>query len=526
MGKTDMKKKRIAIFLAILGLLLFGPIRSPISSAEGPKRVAIVPFTMNAERDLTFLQEGIMDMLASRLAWKGEVEVLEKGRVKKQAAQLEGPMDRANALETGRALKADYVIFGSLTVFGESVSIDARILDVEGGEELMTAFKQTKGMDEVIPTVNSFAMDINEKIMGRSIKPPVAAQAAGPAAEAVQGPGGLAAMGQEFEAKGVGEIQRFKVQIVGLDAGDVDGDGKNELVFVDKTNVYVYRWKEKGFALFKRFEGGMSAEYIYVNVADLDGNGKAEIYVSNLTITTVSSLVLEWDGNTLKKTADGQRWLLRVIDIPGKGKTLIGQRRAAGGGYSGKVQFMRQEGNKLVSTGPVDLPRFANVFNFAIVDLEGSGRHSTVLLDSSDYLRIYNPGKERIWRSDEYYGGSLTFMETQMEQNYIFIPAPIYLTDVDEDGQREVMISVNRAVTGRWQKRFRHYASGHVRFLTWDQVGLSPKWTTRKQGGPIVGYGVADVDHDGLQELVVASVNKQDRLLATPSSQVVVYDLK
>jgi hypothetical protein len=41
-----------------------------------------------------------------------------------------------------------------------------------------------------------------------------------------------------------------------------------------------------------------------------------------------------------------------------------------------------------------------------------------------------------------------------------------------------------------------------------------------------VGYRIADVDHDGVQELVVASVTKQDRILATPNSRVVVYDLK
>ena len=521
-----MNKIRIAIFLAFLGLLLPGVTRGPVASAEGPKKVAIIPFAMHAERDLTFLQEGIMDMLASRLAWKGEVEVLEKGIVKKQVAQVAGAVTQEKAFEIGKALQADYVIFGSLTVFGESVSLDARILDVPGAEEVITAFKQTKGMDEVIPTVNQFAMDINEKIMGRDVKAPVVAGAADMAAEAAKGPGDLAAVGEEFKGKGVGKIQRFNVQIVGLDTGDVDGDGKTELVFVDKTKVYVYKWKEKAFALFKTFEGGMSAEYIYVSVVDLDGNGKAEMYVSSLTRTTVSSLVLEWDGNTLKKTLDGQSWLLRVTDIPGKGRTLIGQKRMAGGGYSGKVQFLRREGNELVSTGPVDLPRFTNVFNFAMADLEGHGKYSTILLDSSDYLRVYNPGKERIWRSDEHYGGSLTFMETHMERDYIFIPAPIYLTDVDEDGEREVMISKNRGVTGRWQRRFRYYSAGHLHFLIWNQVGLSTKWTTQKQGGPIVGYGVADVDHDGLQELVVASVNKEDRVLATPRSQVVVYDLK
>ncbi|UCB48287.1 MAG: VCBS repeat-containing protein [Deltaproteobacteria bacterium] len=519
-----MKKTSIVIFLTILGFLLTGVIQSPVFAAEGPKKVAVVPFTMNADRDLTFLQEGIMDMLASRLAWKGEVQVLEKGRVKQQAAQLGGPLDRTKALEIGRALQADYVIFGSLTVFGESVSLDARILDVPGEEELMTAFKEAKGMDEVIPTVNQFAADINEKIMGRSAAPPVVART--PVPDAPKGPGGLAAMGEDFEGEGLGTIQRFKVQIVSIDAGDVDGDGKNELVFIDKSKVYIYKWQEKTFALFKSIEGGMSAEYIHVSVGDLDRNGKAEIYVSNLASSSVSSLVLEWDGNAFREIVNGQRWLLQVIDVPGQGKTLVGQRRSVGGGFRGQVQYLKREGNGLVSTGPVDLPSQSNVFNFAIADLEGGGRNSTVVLDSSDYLRLYNPGKEEVWRSEEYYGGSLTFIETDLEKNYRFISVPIYVTDVDKDGKREVMICKNRSGSGRMLARFRWYSSGVLHFLTWDQVGLSVKWTTQKQPGPIVSYRVSDLDHDGLPELVIASVSKEKHMLGTPRSQVVVYDLK
>lgn len=465
-----------------------------------------------------------MDMLASRLAWKGEVQVVEKGQVKKQVAQSEGPMDRAKALDAGKALQADYVIYGSLTVFGESVSLDARILDVAGAEELMTAFKQTKGMDEVIPTVNQFAMDINEKIMGRSIAPAVAAASGVP--EAPKGPGGLAAVGKDFEGTGVQKFQGFGVQIVSLDAGDVDGDGKNELVFVDKTKVYIYKWREGAFALFKSVEGGMAAEYIYVSVADLDRNGRAEIYVSSMASDSASSFALEWDGNGFKEIVEGQRWLLRVIEVPGQGKTLVGQRRAVGGTFRGKVQFLKREGKGLVSAGPVDLPRQANVYNFAIADLQGNGLKSTVLLDSSDYLRLYDSGKEVIWKSDEYYGGSLTFIETDIEKNYYFISTPISITDVDEDGKREVMVCQNKASAGRVWKRARWYSSGTLHFLAPDSVGLSVKWTTGRQSGPIVGYSVADVDHDGLQELVVASVTKTEKMLVKPRSQVVVYDLK
>jgi hypothetical protein len=41
-----------------------------------------------------------------------------------------------------------------------------------------------------------------------------------------------------------------------------------------------------------------------------------------------------------------------------------------------------------------------------------------------------------------------------------------------------------------------------------------------------VGYRVSDLDHDGLQELLIASVSKQKHALGEGRSRIVVHDLK
>jgi hypothetical protein len=74
--------------------------------------------------------------------------------------------------------------------------------------------------------------------------------------------------------------------------------------------------------------------------------------------------------------------------------------------------------------------------------------------------------------------------------------------------------------------KLRSYRSGTVNFMTLDQIGLSTKWATRKQTGPVVGYRVADMDKDGLPELVIASVMSEDHVMGKPRSQIVMYDLK
>ena len=65
------------------------------------------------------------------------------------------------ALLVGEKLQADYVLFGSLTVFGDSVSIDAKMADVSGQQPPLPFYAQTQGMGAVIPQINQFAANIN-----------------------------------------------------------------------------------------------------------------------------------------------------------------------------------------------------------------------------------------------------------------------------------------------------------------------------------------------------------------------------
>ena len=520
----------LTLFLLFI-LFLSDP--SPVF-AEEPKTLAIIPFTMNSERNLDFLREGIMDMLSSRLAWKDKLRIIEKGVVKKELATVSGPMNEAKALEIGKKLEADFVIFGSLTVFGESVSLDAKILDVTKSEVLITAYDQSKGMDGVIPTVNQFAENINAKIMGKDL--PYQESKSRELAQQPGGPGALINLAKDAAGSynKPSLVQRFKLEIRGLDVGDLDGDGKNELVLIDKTSVYVYKWQKKGPYLFKVVEGSWSPNYIYVTVADLDGNGKSEIYVCNLTATDAGSFVLEWNGAEFKEVIHRQTWLIRASDLPGKGEVLLGQRRDPEGDYLGGVHILKRQGNDLVSIGALNLPRHSNVFNFVQSDLSGNGSISTVLMGPYEHLQVYNSTGELLWKSDDYFGGSLVYMEYSDPNlnrmvhtpKRLFIPSPIFITDVNGDGKNEVMVCQNHSKTGRIFGDFRWFGSGRVHFMDWDEAGLVSEFTSQKLSGTVVAYQIADVDGDGLKELVVANVTSESYFVGLPKSRLVVYDLE
>ncbi|MBW2110992.1 MAG: VCBS repeat-containing protein [Deltaproteobacteria bacterium] len=522
-----MKKRLCPSFLIILFILLF--TGGGLHADEALKKLAVLPFTMNADRDLSFLQAGIVDMLSTRLAWKGRVEVIDQEEVKKELASVPGPLNRDRALAIGKALGADYVILGSLTIFGESVSIDAKIYDVAKSDELVAVFDQSKGMDGMIPTVNKFAENINAKILGKEVYrqgPPLEREA--------RGGGPLITVGEGTASSGQkpSYIQRFKLEIRGLDAGDLDGDGKDEIVIIDRDTVYVYKWHKKRLFQFKDIEVSWASNFIYVNVADLDGNGRAEIYVSNLT-TTVSSLVLEWDGKKFKEIASGESWLFRVVDLPGHGISLLGQKRSVDGTYLGNVHLLTRKGNSFVSTGPLNLPRYGNVFNFVQSDLTGKGPVFTTMLGPYEHLLVYNQTGERLWKSDNYFGGSLTFIEDkniEVDREVdtgvrVFIPSPIFLHDINGDGKQEIMVCQNQSKMGRLFGDFRWFGSGKVLFMDWDGVALTARWTSQKLSGTVVGYQVADLSDDGIKRLAIASVTSESYFIGRPKSRLVMYDL-
>ncbi|GAH14066.1 unnamed protein product, partial [marine sediment metagenome] len=78
-------------------------------------------------------------------------------------------------------LNADYTLFGSLTVFGNSISIDAKMVDVTGNTPTTSFFDQSQDLGGVITKINQIAAQINANVFDRQ---PKVARKAAPAPQA------------------------------------------------------------------------------------------------------------------------------------------------------------------------------------------------------------------------------------------------------------------------------------------------------------------------------------------------------
>ncbi len=167
--------KRLLVGLAALGLAL-----AALPAAAAPQRVAILPFSANAKDDISYLIKGVRDMLATRLAWGDKVAVIEPDLVAPALKEIPGPYNDEKARQVGKKLSADAVVYGAITMMGQAVSVDARVIRSGEDRPALSAFVQAANLDQVIPQINEFAQRINAELFKRPGAAPAAATASAP----------------------------------------------------------------------------------------------------------------------------------------------------------------------------------------------------------------------------------------------------------------------------------------------------------------------------------------------------------
>ena len=558
--------------LTIFTLLLFSAV--PVFAA--PARVAILPFDVHAEKDMTFLQEGILDMLGSRLAWRDKVEVISKSETKAALASVEGFDGQSRALLVGGKLQADFVLFGSLTVFGESVSIDAKMADVSGQQAPLPFFAQTRGMGEVIPQINQFATAINATVFGREVaQRPMATPApqAGtlPATQVqpvppvydprmhpekllqsgVQNEAQVPVAGQPYQAPNPGFVaaapvygnarnqnfwksKNFKSVISAMDIGDVDNDGAIETVLAEDGNLVVYRTINGRMMKTAEITDTRTGYYLGIDVGDINGNGTPEIFVSSISLQRdrYNSFVLEFNGSEYKRIVDNAPWLYRIARTSTGRSLLLGQRspKEEADLFSSPIFEMFWKDGDFASEKQLVKGRHANVLGVAYDDVMHEGLDKLVAFSPGDRIRIYDNNSESAWNGDDKHGGSLAYFnlptkDTTDKFNIQYFPMRIRTADINGDGRVEVISASNKDVIGLLE-RFRQYNKGYILSLSWNGMSLVQNWKTQEIEGRISDFAIGDFDNDGADELVATIVAKEgSTALSEKKSYILSYDL-
>ena len=558
----------------VVGLLFLLVSLQPLW-AKDKYTVAVLPFSVHSAENIDYVRQGIGDMLASRISVSEKLEVIGRDSLldalKITAGKEFTPTD-VHAL--GEKVNADFVVWGSITKIGSSLSIDGKMLDVAANKSALNITAQCPTMDEVIPKINDFAQRITTHILGASpqtssalpaareviVSRPPSPQAAREA-EIISGMGGgrkgtftssinpdFINAAQPLNRKTFWKSQQFSNEFRGMDIGDVNGDGLNETVIIDPHNVFIYQKKGNEFKLLQQIPGKSYDYYVSLDVADINGNGIKEIIVSSYTGQQVDSFILEFRDGKFQTIASNLPWFMRAIDNGSGIPLLLGQGRGIGMPFDTPIHEIVWKNGTYAEGPKMRIPQGLSVYGLTLDKLGSSGAEKIIALNSDDYLcifeqtdkplsrvAIFGGSSEFLWKSDEQFGGSNTYIEPMIRSGIsdksedadviYYINLRIVTYDTNRDGKREIIVVKNISSASRMFQRVKLFTAAEVYNLEWENMGMVENWRTKKISGYVADFQFKDIDNDGENEVVLALVLSvggaiQDR------SVIVTYSLK
>lgn len=516
-----MIRLRTALLAVVALLLACQP-----ALAEPVKSFAVLPFTVNGPDKYAYLSQGVQDMLNSRLTWPGHLQPVDKTVVDQKAKA--GPKSESEAKAMLGSLKADYVVYGSMTIAGDDASLDIKVMDSAGKVTPKSA--QTK-LSTLIPSMEGVAKDLNAEVFKRAEnRDPKTGQATTQVNQ--MNPNIVVnqnAQNQQVylnpnfrysgdtDAPGSWRSQSLPYAANGMAMGDLDGDGTNSVVLISDSEVHVYHYVNRQLSEVAKWSGPPRVRFMRVTVAKMSvGDKRCKIAVTGYFDHAPSSAILSLEGNKLVPEAERLPYYLAGVKLPPRFQyQLVGEKGDRKEVFTGGVFEMSFSGGKLSQGARISLPSKANPFNFAYLP-EDSG-YKLVVVDDSDHLGVYSGTKnDLLAKTDDQYAGSslgieydklMAPMNNPQENdylwNYYYVPLPLVVASLGADKKPELLVSKNISIAAQFFETFRYFSQGEIHSLGWDGVGLNLRWKTRRIKGTVVGYEVGDLANDKTQSLVV-----------------------
>lgn len=512
----------LCCLLLVATSALSATVKTP---APVKRQVIILPFDVEIPGSYAYLKSGLASTLASRLATRANVAAVAQGSTSEQMAKSLKSGDHAAFGQLLRQSGAEYLIIGSLAPKSNQFALTSYVFAQTAGQAPKQFIQSFNTVDDAMQAVDELAWDISGAVFGnprpemRSAgKQPgnlAAFQTAHP--ERAFREGQYAGMTTGLEAGGpfilanTFRSRAIPVQTMDINAGDLDGDGKEEIVLLTTNSLMLYRQDESQFRMLATINLPNHLRYHSVTLGDLNKNGLQEIYISGSNGDLPDTTAMEWNGKKMTTLFEHARWYLVTMVAPNEPPMLIGQRSLADALGGGDIfQMSLTAHNKLTEGQRLNVPKGLSVFDFVLVDLDGSGSKVIVAITSNNRLQLYDTAGAVRWTSPDAFGASNNFFGTLTsannaalnEKETAWLRTRIVIADLDGDHINDILVGRNRVETVRFMPNLRYFDGSSLAAFKWDRFSLVRLWETKKIPGYIVNYQALKA-HPGSNEYSV-----------------------
>ncbi|BBO88635.1 outer membrane protein assembly factor BamA [Desulfosarcina ovata] len=153
-------------FLLLLPLFFF--LLANTTAAADSVQVLVLPFEIHADQDLSYLKEEIPKTIREDLQAEGAVMV-PPDSAQGVAASASDLDDVGTLRQTGLEAGADYIVWGSLTRIGDSISLDTRMIESVGTKPVYAVYEAGAGMESLRNIVNQSSQKLARHLFSRDI---------------------------------------------------------------------------------------------------------------------------------------------------------------------------------------------------------------------------------------------------------------------------------------------------------------------------------------------------------------------
>ena len=319
--------------------------------------------------------------------------------------------------------------------------------------------------------------------------------------------------------------QEFPFKIVDLDVGDINGDGREELVVITPSRVIVYNYRNNRLKQVANFrQKKENHNFLGVDVGDINGNGIDEIFVTDHVGNNLSSFVLEASrkNKRLKKVWDDVNLYFRIIHPFGKKPVLLTQAPGYNDPFHGPISKMIYKKGRYISGGKLNLPSIYGtqfiLYGLTLTDINGDNKYDIVMLDKDSHLRVYTTKGRTLVRSNDYYGRDPRMIEVGVKESIAGIREgePVQyrgrLSFIRQGTSRYLLIPKIHSTGANLLPGILIDPNSSMAFLSLTQEGFKKSLGMRKQKGYIGGHAIMKETKENPKILYMATVEEKTGL--------------
>ncbi len=313
---------------------------------------------------------------------------------------------------------------------------------------------------------------------------------------------------------------------IGLASGDLTGDGRTEIAVALENELRIMRMEDGQFVAVGVVDFPAGTRLLAIDAHDLDGDDQAELYITAVIDADLRSQVVEFRNGHFERVITMINWFMRVVDLPGEGAVLLGQRMSRSDEpFAPPVFRIERNRDRLVRGEALALPARVNLFSMLPVTA-ASGETIYVSLSADDRLQLVNSNNDRLWRSSDYFGGSDTSFYHRPEYEVANrVPVAIQKR-LERLAAGDILTVQNQG--SRLLQGLRTFTDAQLVAFEWDssRLQLLERWRTPIQKGYIADFIVADLDDNGELDLLVAMRFQEKNILQRGHSALMVFKLQ